>query len=226
MKKGYFSYLFFLVVLMALLACCTKSERPPDPVADINGNVYKTVKIGEQIIMAENLRTTKFNDGTEIPLIESSKEWGKLTSPGACWYNEEEDSTRKIFGALYNGYTLDSGKLCPVGWHIPTLEDFNTLREFLGDTLKAGGMLKDRGTDHWLVPNKGADNSTGFSADGSGIRYFEGSFTARSSYTAFWSSTSNGNNNLWYLSLYYGDGVVRMGNISKKHGFSVRCIKD
>lgn len=226
MKRRLFSYFLLQLVLILLISGCSKEEGPPDPVTDIDGNTYKTVRIGTQIFMAENLRTTRYNDGTDIPLVESGSAWRSLTTPGFCWYNNEETINKIKFGALYNGYTIDSAKLCPVGWHVPSREEWNQLREFLGDTLTGGAKLKEKGTEIWLAPNKGAENSSGFSAIGSGIRYFEGSFTALSNYNAIWSSTTEGINNKWYMSLYFGDETVRIGNVSRNNGFSVRCIKD
>jgi uncharacterized protein (TIGR02145 family) len=226
MSRKLLPYLFLYPIMTVFLLSCTKEERPPDPVIDIDGNSYKTVKIGTQIFMAENLRTTRFNDGSYIPKVESSKEWRSLMSPGYCWYNEDNEENKTVYGALYNAYTIDSSKLCPTGWHVPSNEEWNQLRDFLGDTLKTGGKLKLKGTDFWHAPNKGADNSTVFSAPGSGIRYNDGSFTARNYYVAFWSSTPSGVFSEWFLSLYYGDTAVKTGNISKKTGLSVRCIKD
>jgi len=226
MKKRPYLYFLLPLFLAILVYGCSKEERPPDPVTDIDGNTYKTVRIGTQIFMAENLRTTRFNDGTDIQLIESGDTWRSLTTPAFCWYENDETSNKEKFGALYNAYTIDSAELCPVGWHVPSREEWERLREFLGDTLKGGGKLKEKGTDIWLEPNKGAENSTGFSAAGAGIRYFEGSFTAQSNFNALWSSTMEGTKNEWYLSLYFGDETVKMGYASKNNGFSVRCIKD
>lgn len=226
MKKRTFTYFLLSLTLIFLVHGCSKEERPPDPVTDIDGNTYKTVRIGTQIFMSENLRTTRFNDGTDIQLVGSGDAWRALTTPAICWYANEETTNKEKFGALYNAYAIDSGKLCPVGWHVPSREEWDNLRDFLGDTLKGGGQLKGRGTEIWLDPNKGAENSSGFSATGAGIRYFEGSFTAQSSFTAIWSSTNEGTKNSWYLSLYFGDETVKMGHASKNNGFSVRCIKD
>ncbi len=226
MNKRRFSYILLTVTLIFLITCCSKEERPPDPVTDIDGNTYKTVKIGTRIFMAENLRTSRFNDGTEIPIVESGSAWRTRTTPAFCWYDNEETNYKEKFGALYNGYAIDSAKLCPVGWHVPSREEWDLLREFLGDTLTAGGKLKEKGTEIWLAPNMGAENSSGFRAVGAGIRYFEGSFTAQLNYNAIWSSTTEGNNKEWYMSLYFGDEIVRMGLASKNNGFSVRCTKD
>ena len=220
-------YILIIVTLVSLSISCTKKEeKPPDPVTDIEGNTYKTVRIGLQIWMAENLKTTKFNDGTSIAPVADSIAWRNLATPGYCMYNKNDTAYKRTYGLLYNAYTADSGKVCPTGWHLPGIEEWQQLSDFLADSIYTGGKLKETGTTHWMTPNKGATNTTGFSALPAGIRYFEGSFTAISYYTAFWSASASGNEEEGYSSLYYGDAKVNMGHVSKKHGFSIRCVKD
>jgi uncharacterized protein (TIGR02145 family) len=223
-KKGpiYFS---IIVVISALVVCCNKEDKPPDPVPDYEGNIYKTVRIGNQIWMAENLKSTLFNEGSEIPLVTNSTEWRDISTSAYCWYNNDDLSNKSIYGALYNGYATATGKLCPVGWHIPNHDEWEQLRISLGDTITGGSKLKETGTTHWIT-NKDAVNSVGFVALPAGIRYFEGSFTAISHFTGFWSSSEFDTNSLWYLSLYAGDAYVIMNKVSKNYGLSVRCIKD
>jgi uncharacterized protein (TIGR02145 family) len=220
------SYTIILVALVTLGMSCNKKDNPPDPVTDIEGNIYKTVRIGDQVWMSENLKTSTFSDGTEIPDVTDAIAWNELTTQGLCWYNNEEVSNRDTYGALYNYYSVISGKLCPEGWHIPSRDDWQQLRNVLGDTLTGGGKLKEVGTLHWKTPNTGADNSTGFSALPSGIRYFDGTFNSVSYFTSFWSSTEYNDNKGWYLSLYFSDAIAGMNKSSKKNGFSVRCIMD
>jgi uncharacterized protein (TIGR02145 family) len=218
-------YTIFLAALLSLNSC-TKNDNTTDPVTDAEGNSYKTVKIGEQLWMAENLKTSTFSDGSEITNTPDAGSWSELTEPGLCWYNNDSASNKDTYGALYNFYSVISGKLCPDGWHIPSKDEWQQLRDALGDTLTAGGMLKEAGTLHWNMPNTGAENSTGFTALPAGIRYFEGSFSSLSSFTSFWSSTEADNSKGWYLSLFFSDAVAAMNKISKKDGFSVRCLKD
>ena len=215
-----------LIALILIVISCQKDEKPPDPVTDIEGNSYNTILIGNQVWMAENLHTTKFNDGTDIELVTDAVKWRDISTPGYCWYNNEEAKYKDPYGALYNGYSVTSGKLCPVGWHLPDTAEIHELITFSGDSLIAGGKMKEAGTTHWLSPNKGADNSTGFTAVAAGIRYFEGTFTSVLSYTGFWLATEIGDNDNWYMSLYFGDAVVTLNHKSKNHGFSVRCIRD
>jgi uncharacterized protein (TIGR02145 family) len=226
MKIRISSYLILLGALVSLIMGCSKKDSPPDPVTDIEGNTYKTVRIGDQVWMAENLRTSTFSDDAEIPVVEDAESWNELTFPGLCWYNNDESANKDTYGALYNYYSVASGKLCPNGWHVPSRDEWQQLRDVLGDTLTGGGKLKEEGTLHWKTPNTGAVNSNGFTALPGGIRYFEGTFNSVSCFTAFWSSTESDNDKAWYLSLYYSDAVVAMNKISKKDGFSVRCLKD
>jgi len=227
MKSKILSCTIILGALLILaISCKKKDDKPPDPVADIEGNTYKTVKIDTLVWMAENLKTTRYNDGTEIPLVTNTEAWGKLTTPGYCWYNNDEAAYKDPYGALYNGPTVSTGKLCPTGWHVPTREEWQQLRVFLNDTITGGGKMKEAGTTHWLTPNKGADNSSGFTALAAGIRYFEGSFSSVLYSTCIWSATEIDSNDEWYLSLYFGDAIIKINHSSKKHGFSVRCLKD
>ena len=226
MKIRISSYLILLGALVSLIMGCNKKDNLPDPVKDIEGNTYKTVRIGDQVWMAENLRTSTFSDGTEIPIVDDAGNWNELTSPGLCWYNNDEAANKDTYGALYNYYTVISGTLCPNGWHVPSRDEWQKLRDVLGDTLTGGGKLKEEGTFHWKTPNTGAVNSNGFTALPAGIRYFEGTFNSASFFTAFWSSTESDNDKAWYLSLYYSDSIAGMNRISKRDGFSVRCLKD
>jgi uncharacterized protein (TIGR02145 family) len=211
---------------MIIASACSTKDNAPDPVTDIEGNIYKTVRIGEQVWMAENLRSSTFSDGSVIPEISVATDWNELTSPGLCWYDNDEVSNKETYGALYNYYSVVSGSLCPAGWHVPSMDEWQQLRDVLGDTITGGGKLKEEGTLHWKSPNTGAVNSYGFTALPAGIRYFEGTYNSVTYFTSYWSSTEADNNKAWCFSLYYNDAVAAINSISKKDGFSVRCIKD
>jgi uncharacterized protein (TIGR02145 family) len=226
MKKMVPAFVLIFVVFALFSTGCKKGDKSPGPLSDLEGNIYKTVKIGNQVWMAENLKTSILNDGTDIPLITDSASWGNLTTPGYCWYANDAASFKDTYGALYNGYTVITGKLCPAGWHVPEKEEWQVLSEFLGDSLKGGGNLKEAGTAHWLSPNKGADNSSGFTAVGAGLRYFEGTFVSVLSYTSIWSATGIANDDEWYIGLYFNDAAFITDHRNKRHGFSVRCLKD
>ena len=201
---------------MILTFSCKKDEPPSEPVTDAEGNIYKTVKIGDQIWMAENLKTTKYNDGKEIPEITDGTMWAGLKAGAYCWYQNYQSSNKNTYGAIYNGYAVSTGNLCPTGWHVPELADWQMLREFSGDTITGGGKLKEVGIIHWLTPNKGADNSSGFTALPAGIRYFEGTFVSVTQFTGICSSTAIGTKDQWLISLYYGDAVFNIIHRTKK----------
>jgi uncharacterized protein (TIGR02145 family) len=226
MKINIQAFILVFISSTLFLPGCKKDEKPAESLIDIDGNNYKTVTIGSQVWMSENLKTTKFYDGTDIPLTINSGAWAGLTTPGYCWYNNDAASYKEPYGAIYNGYTIATGKLCPVGWHVPEIEEWRLLREFLGDSTRAGGKLKETGTAHWLSPNKGADNSSGFTAMPAGIRYFEGTFASILSYTCIWSATSAAGDQEWYTGLYFAEPDLILDHRNRKHGFSVRCLKD
>ena len=141
---------------------------------DQDGNIYKTVTIGAQIWMAENLKTTKYNDGTDIPLLTTNSEWSKTTS-GYCWYENNIVKYKSTYGALYKWYTINTGNLCPIGWHVPSDSEWLTLINFTGSELYAGRNLKEAGTTHWVCPEYGGDNLYGFTALPGGWRETGGS---------------------------------------------------
>jgi uncharacterized protein (TIGR02145 family) len=219
----------YLVLISGFIICifpgCEKDDSI-DPVTDIDGNVYETVMIGNQVWMAENLRTTRLNDGTEIKLITKNQEWYNNSSPAFSWYNNDSSMFKVPFGALYNGYIAVNEKICPAGWRIPDKNDWNELVISLGDSIDAGGKLKVEGLTQWHSPNTGADNSSNFSALPAGIRYFEGTYSSLSYFTAYWSATESDTSSLYFISLSYLDAKASSGSKSKKHGFSIRCLKN
>jgi len=117
----------------ALLFCIGLTECHTNSLKDIDGNSYKTVTIGSQVWMAENLKTTKYNDGTSIPMIPENNAWTGLTSPAFSWYNNDSTENKKTYGALYNWYTVNTNKLCPTGWHVPADAEWMTLTTYLKD---------------------------------------------------------------------------------------------
>jgi len=193
-------------------------------VTDIDGNTYKTIKIGTQTWMVENLRTTKYNDGTAIPNVTDKDQWTKLTTGAYCWYDNNTANKNK-YGALYNWYAVDTKKLAPKGWHVPTDAEWTTLINYLGGESTAGGKMK--ATTGWNSPNTGASNSSGFSAFPSGNRNaYDGTFNGAGNYGYWWSSTANGSSGAWYRYLYYNDAKAYRKYKSRSLGFAVRCLKD
>ncbi|HAM11541.1 MAG: hypothetical protein A2X05_09425 [Bacteroidetes bacterium GWE2_41_25] len=191
-------------------------------ITDIEGNTYKTIEIGTQVWMAENLAATKFNDGTDIFLATNITSWTLATDPAYSWYN----NSLVDYGALYNWYAVNSGKLCPAGWHVGTDDEWTTLSTFLGGSIVAGSKLKETGTIHWQSPNSGATNSSGFSALPGGYRYYNGAFNAVKRYGYWWTSSETTVANGYGRDMYYGYSNLDRITSDKRSGASVRCIKD
>lgn len=227
--------LLFVLVIIFIVSCSKDSESTdaPETFTDIrDGQVYKWVKIGEQTWMAENLRATKFNDGTSIPNVSENSEWLSLSTPAYSWYDNDGAAYKDTYGALYNWYVVNSGKLCPTGWHIPSDNDWNTLITSLGN-LDArghgdiGGKFKETGTIHWQSPNTGATNESGFTAlPGGGRSYSNGYFTSIGYSGSWWSSEESGMLNAYARRLVYDGIEISKGAFNKKSGFYVRCVKD
>jgi len=216
----------FAVILfcIGLTGCRTNSLK------DIDGNVYKTVTIGTQVWMAENLKTTRYNDGTAIPLVTNFDTWSASTTDAYCWYNN--DSTNKeVYGALYNWYTVNTKKLCPAGWHVPADAEWTTMANYLEgenvtDSKLTGGKLKEKGTTHWKSPNTGATNESGFTALPGGYRSYNGSFNFIEISGYWWSSTEYSATNVYFWSIRYKYNLVYKYISDKPNGFSVRCLRD
>ena len=191
-------------------------------ISDVEGNIYPTIIIGSQEWMAENLRTSKYQGGSSIPQVIDNDTWSTTTAGAWCWYLND-NSYEQPHGMLYNWYVV-SDSICPMGWHIPSDNEWTTLTNFLGGEDFAGGSLKEGSFDYWRRPNKGATNSTGFSGL-PGIRNLDGSFGSNGFFGYWWSSTESGSQ-AWDRGLFYdGNGVVR-ANDDKGYGFWIRCVKD
>jgi uncharacterized protein (TIGR02145 family) len=197
-------------------------------ITDADGNTYYTVQIGNQEWTVENLKTTKYNDGTTIPLVTDNSAWSALTTPGRCWYDNDSASNNATYGVLYNWYAVNTGKLAPVtgGWRVPTDADWTALSEYLGGELVAGGKMKEAGTTHWISPNTGATNESGFSALPGGCRGSVGGFSNQSSNGDWWSATEIDASYACTRNLYYGGGGLYWYIYNKMGGFSVRLVRD
>jgi len=203
----------------------TTTQSTTSSVSDVDGNTYSTIIIGSQVWMAENLKTTKLNDATVISFSSSKSNWGSL-SAAYCWYNNDY-SNKNTYGALYNWYGVNSGKLCPVGWHIPTNSEWAILSNYLSGNSVSGGKMKESGTAHWLSPNIGATNSSGFTAlPGGIISTGAGGFNNIGSLGVWWSSTETDSNTSSHINIYNSGSDILQGSSSKPNGFSVRCLKD
>ena len=149
-----------------------------------------------------------------------------MTTPGYCWYNNDEITNKNTYGALYNWYAVNTGKLCPIGWHVPSNADWTTLSNYLGGMDIAGGKLKEFGLIHWNSPNIGATNESGFTLLPSGYRNLSGIFIFLGDYGYWWSSTGTESNCALYRSLNYNTSKIYTNNLSKIGGFSVLCLRD
>jgi uncharacterized protein (TIGR02145 family) len=208
------------ILLSTLLTGCHSTVK------DIDGNKYKIVTIGNQVWMKENLKTTRFNDGTPIPMVSDNDLWKSLTTPGFCWYNNDSTANKNVYGGLYNWFTVSTGKLCPAGWHVPSDQDWMNLTANMQGIDTTGGKLKEAGLEHWKHPNTSATNISGFTALPAGYRSFEGIFNLLGASGYWWTSTRYNDDNVMFWNLRYKFGSIYKYRSEKFCGFSVRCIKD
>ena len=193
---------------------------------DFEKNNYQVVEIGTQVWMAENLKSTKYNDGGAIPLVEDNTAWTQLTDHGYCWYDNLA-TYKNVYGAIYNFYAASNTKLCPVGWHVPTDEQYAALITSLGGSSIAGGKMKESGTTLWASSSNPGTNESGFTGLPGGWRSSaNGAYKELTVCGEFWTSTpySTTGGYSYYLDYYY-KGIYRE-YVNKTVGFSVRCIKN
>lgn len=241
---------FFLILAMAasmtlLFSSCNKDDSETSnptngkttavfntavtygTMTDQDGNVYKTVTIGTQTWMAENLRTTKYNDGTAIPLVTGNDAWTALSTGAYCNYNNTTSiDTIATYGRLYNWYAVNTSKLAPKGWHVPTDAEWTTLTDYLGGGGVAGRKLKETVTTHWNSPNTEATNETGFTALPGGGRLNYGTFFDVGNNGFWWSATEYLASSAYGRDMKYDDSMVGRDLGGKEVGFSVRCVRD
>lgn len=191
---------------------------------DIDGNVYKTVQIGTQTWMAENLKVTHYRDGSAIPEVSDSSTWVGLSTGAYCWYNNDSASFKMKYGALYNWYTVtDSRQLCPAGWHIPTDMGWKTLTIVLGgDTVAGAAMKSENGWDE----NGNGTNSSGFNGLPGGARSNHGRYLGAGWFGPWWSSNEYDDTSARLRSLYCCNSQVDRSPYDKHDGLAVRCVKD
>ena len=248
-----FTYIFLMLVL-SISTSCTKTEDLPGlgtedlpglgsaggtvTVTDIDGNLYNTVKIGTQVWMVENLKTTKYKDGTAIPNVTDDTAWAALTTPAYCWYNNDDSTHKATYGALYNWYTVNTGKLAPAGWHVATDAEWTTLLNYvftanLGTSGSVGKALA--ATVNWSASTfAGAigndlykNNRTGFSAlPGAGRYGINGGFYDLGRSGSWWTATKFGTYSAWGRDMYYYDSDVSRYISAQTNGYSVRCLRD
>jgi len=202
-----------------------------------DGNVYKTVAIGNQIWMAENLKY--------LPSVMSP---GTSSVTTSCYYvygydgisvNDAKTTTNyKTYGVLYNWHAAMNGATsstsnpsgvqgaCPAGWHVPSDSEWTELADFLGSESVAGGKLKESGTENWYSPNTDATNQSGFTALPGGNRVIDGTFYGIKNYGVWWSATEFYSFDSWNRSLGYNFSNLSRGSHEKELGYSIRCIKN
>jgi uncharacterized protein (TIGR02145 family) len=176
--------------------------------------------------MIENLKTTKYRNGDPIPKVTEGQQWSKLTNGAYCDF-ENDNNNADNYSHLYNWYAVtDNRNIAPTGWHVPTDAEWTTLTNYLGGENAAGGKLKETGLTHWVTPNDGATNSSGFTALPGGYRQDDGSFYNINDDVNWWSSTVNNPSGAWGRNVNYNYSYVTKDSYNKNSGFSVRCVKD
>ncbi len=239
-KSGKILKFAIVVIVLIVVSFLVFNASRRGGIKDQDGNSYKTIKIGNQIWMAENLKTTKFNDATSIPLVTDNNEWDALTAPAYCWYNNDELSYKNEHGALYNWFAVNTKKLCPTGWHVPTDVEWRKLDDYL---IKNGYGYKGSETDigksmaatlGWISSPKAgtvgndqmSNNRSGFTALPSGGRSSTGIFSKIGSTCYWWCSTENSSTYAYTRSMTYFYSTVDSVTYYKRDGFSVRCLRD
>lgn len=194
---------------------------------DMNNQHYAVVTIGTQTWMAENLRATKYKNGTPIPHVSDPNIWGIQFTPAYCWYDNDSASSSGTYGALYKWFTIETGNLCPTGWHVPTQAEWTTLRNYLGGDSLTGGMMKETGNQHWDSPNTNATNASGFTALPGGLRAAgTGAYLGLGLNGNWWSATGYSTSSAYCYQLNHDEGNLSAVGNNKGNGFSVRCVKD
>jgi uncharacterized protein (TIGR02145 family) len=211
---------------------------PSEELVDIDGNIYTTIIIGGQRWTVQNLKTTRYADGTVIPTGLSYAQWaaqdGSPGHDGTYTFPMEDVANKNVYGLLYNWFTTTNSKklisftksgVPDSGWRVPTLTDLDTLVAYLGGLSVAGGVLKEVGTTHWLPPNIGATNTSGFTAVAPGLREDNVDACSLGDFNYLWSSTES-YDQAWLIQLSYASATVYRSAAYKIYGLTIRCVKD
>jgi uncharacterized protein (TIGR02145 family) len=235
--------LILMGLVLILISSCKKDNNNPTQsggiiynssltygtVTDVDGNVYKTITIGTQTWMAENLKVTHYRNGDTISKINNSTQWYQVATGAYCDYNNNT-SKAATYGKLYNWLSIiDTRNVCPTGWHVPSDVEWTILFNYLGGDTVAAFKMMEKGTTHWAYLNPGATNLSGFTALPGGMRYFDGGFIDLGLSGYWWSSTPAGdyyNLDADYIYLGVDYNVASYGSGSKNNGISIRCVKD
>ncbi len=218
--------LFFLLSVKAQI----QTTISDSVVTDIDGNTYKTIRIGNQVWMAENLRVTHYRNGD--PILTTSPDtldYSSETEPKYQFVYNNDKRNLKLYGRLYTWYAAtDSRNICPVGWHLPTIDEFKILDEALGGKNVAIGKLKAVGTEYWLSPNSDATNESGFNGLPAGWRAAKGRYGALGKYAHWWVANKQTDEYAFRMFLSYNDACYKnhLGSSDPQNAWSVRCVKD
>jgi uncharacterized protein (TIGR02145 family) len=243
MKLRFFAVLLLMVCFLVLLSCEKEPTSSEDDktgtVTDIDGNLYQTVKIGNQWWMAENLKVTHYRNGDVIPNVTDDTEWSNLTTGAYCEY-DSNNSNIETYGCLYNWYAIDDNRnIAPAGWHIPTDQEWKELEIYMGISQSVADSEGLRGANEasklagnanlWLPGNLTNDAEFGtssFNALPGGLCLFNGFCGHMRRTGSFWSSTEYDSNNAWCRTISYNCSEIERYYYSRQDGFSVRCIRD
>jgi uncharacterized protein (TIGR02145 family) len=230
MKKILKHTLFMLTGLFLFsftFTSCKKHHNTPaaTTVTDADGNVYQTVQIGTQTWTTSNFQTTKLNDGTPIPNVIDKASWDNLGTPAYTMYDFDVNN-KLTYGCLYDWHAVNTGKLAPAGWHVPTEAEWQTLIAYLGGNVIAGGKLKEVGNVHWALPNSDATNESGFTALPGGTIIQTGDFGNITKSSQFWTSSEKDAFTASSYILNSSNPIISLSSQSKSAGCSVRLIKD
>ncbi len=203
------------------IGSCAGAEE----VVDGSGNIYNTIQVGTDCWLRENLKTINYNDGVEINLITDNSLWESSTTGAYCWYENNEGANKNVYGALYNFEAVNSGKLCPTGWHVASSIEWSDMADYLEDA--PADKIREKGTTYWQSPNETSTNETNFSARAAGYRDAYGDFLNMRKLSSWW--TSNllvtdvaKSRTVWY----HSNDFDYVTSSTTTNGFSVRCVKN
>lgn len=217
------------MLIISITGGCRKDKNEPSVVTDGDGNEYSVITIGSRKWLGENLHSTKYNDGTPVPVVTDAAAWKSLNDAACCWYNNEKERYDSVYGVLYNWHVVNTGKICPKGWHVPTRNEWVEISFNTGGYLIAGKSLKEADTTHWSgaywQTTAPSDNQSGFTALPGGSRS-SGLYLGIRDYGAWWSSTPDKSEQPWAFILYASSIETYIDSFDKNQGFSIRCISD
>ncbi len=224
----------YTIVITSINDVQIKGESQPFTASEVSGTegpnftydgyVYNSVKIGAQWWMRQNLRNIHYRNGNSIYVV--APDWVTATTGIYCYYNDDVNTLIE-YGNLYNWYAVNDYRgICPTGWHVPNNDELTLLINYLGGQSNAGTKLKEAGISHWITPNNGATNASGFTALPGGIRTQQGAYGSLGGEGVFWTSSEYNTDNANYYAFYYNRTDVDRDQLNKKFGFSVRCVRD